>query len=122
MGGSHLAVAVGGALGSVARVGVGAVLPATPQGWPVATMLANVSGALLLAVLVTRVRAPRLQALLGTGLLGAWTTFSTFAVELDVLLGTRPLVAGAYAATSVLAGLAAVRLARCTIGTGRSTP
>lgn len=110
MRGSLLEVAVGGALGSVARVGVGIVLPTTPRGWPVATMLVNVSGALLLAVVVTRVRDPRLRALLGTGFLGAWTTFSTFAVELDVLLRTRPLVAAAYAASSVLAGLVAVRI------------
>lgn len=108
----HLHVAVGGALGSVARVGVGAAVPATPGGWPLATLLVNVSGALLLAVVVARLRDPRLQALLGTGLLGAWTTFSTFAVELDVLLRSRPVVAATYAATSVLAGLLAVRLGR----------
>lgn len=106
------AVAAGGALGTLARVGVDRALPATPGGWPVATLLVNVSGALLLGVVLTRVRDHRGRALLGTGVLGAWTTFSTFAVELDVLLQTRPLVALAYAATSVLAGIVAVRLGR----------
>lgn len=106
------AVAAGGALGTLARVGVDRALPVAPGGWPVATLLVNVSGALLLGVVLTRVRDHRARALLGTGVLGAWTTFSTFAVELDVLLRTRPLVALAYAATSVLAGLVAVRLGR----------
>lgn len=108
----HLHVAIGGALGSVARVGADTVVPITPGGWPVATLAVNVSGALLLAVVLGRLRDHRLRALLGTGLLGAWTTFSTFAVELDALLRTRPLVAVAYAATSVLAGLVAVRIGR----------
>ena len=105
-------VAVGGALGSVARVGVGAAVPATPGGWPVATLVVNVSGALLLAVVLARLRDRRLRALLGTGFLGAWTTFSTFAVELDVLLRSAPLVAVGYAAVSILAGVLAVRLGR----------
>lgn len=112
MRGLHLPVAVGGALGTLARVGTDLVLPATPGGWPVATLLVNVSGALLLGVVLTRLRDHRLRALLGTGVLGAWTTFSTFAVELDVLLRTRPAVALGYAATSVLAGLVAVRMGR----------
>ena len=108
----HLPVAVGGALGSVARVAVGAVVPVTPGGWPLATLLVNVSGALLLAVALDRLRDHRLRALVGTGFLGAWTTFSTFAVELDALLRTAPWTAVAYAGTSVLAGLLAVRLGR----------
>ena len=112
----HLHVAIGGALGSVARVGVDAAVPVTPGSWPVATLAVNVSGALLLAVVLARLRDPRLQALLGTGVLGAWTTFSTLAVELDVLLRTAPVVAVAYAATSVAAGLVAVRLGRRAAG------
>lgn len=105
------AVAVGGALGSLGRVGVDLALPA-PGGWPVATLLVNVSGALLLGLLLARTQDARLRAALGTGVLGAWTTFSTFAVELDGLLGSAPAVAFGYAATSVLAGLVAVRLGR----------
>lgn len=105
-------VAVGGALGSVARVGVATAAPAAVGGWPWATMAVNVSGALLLAVVLTRLRDHRLRAMLGTGFLGAWTTFSTFAVELDELLRDAPVVALGYAATSVLAGLLAVRLGR----------
>ena len=106
------AVAVGGALGSVARVGVGAAVPVAPGGWPLATLLVNVSGALLLAVVLARLDDRRLRAMLGTGFLGAWTTFSTFAVELDVLLRRAPLVALGYALASVLAGLLAVRIGR----------
>jgi fluoride exporter len=105
-------VAVGGAVGTLARVGFDLAVPATPDGWPLATLAVNVSGALLLGMVVARVRDPRMAALLGTGVLGGWTTFSTFAVELDALLRAAPLMAVAYAVTSVVAGVAAARLGR----------
>lgn len=102
-------VAVGGALGSLGRVGAGLVVP--PLGtWPVATTLVNVSGALLLGALLALTDDPRWRAALGTGALGAWTTFSTFAVELDQLLRVAPVVAFLHAGVTVGAGLAAARL------------
>ena len=102
-------VAVGGALGSLGRVGVGLAVPSVGA-WPLATAAVNVSGALLLGVLLAATEDPRWRAALGTGVLGAWTTFSTFAVELDQLLRVAPLVALAHAALTVGAGLAAARL------------
>lgn len=106
-------VAVGGALGSLARVAVDRVV--APVGaLPVATFLVNVSGALALGLLLARTEDPRWRALLGTGLLGAWTTFSTLAVEVDGLLRDDLLLAGAYVAATLGAGLVAARIGRLT--------
>lgn len=82
-----LAVALGGAVGAVARYGVSRWLPADPDGgMPWATLLVNVAGSLLLGLVVGLAVSGRLgstfwAALLGPGLCGALTTFSTFAVE-----------------------------------------
>jgi CrcB protein len=115
-------IALGGAAGAVVRHGVGAAFPATPHGVPWATFAVNVSGCLLigvLMVLVVRVwpDRPLVRPFLGVGVLGGYTTFSTYAVEvlrlvdaraagtaLAYLLGT---VAAAVAAT--WAGMAAAR-------------
>lgn len=113
------AVAIGGALGGLGRVGVALALP-TIEGWPLATLLVNVTGALLLGLLLATTDDPRLRALLGTGVLGAWTTFSALAVELETLLRTAPAVAVAYAAVTLAAGLGAARLGRW-LGDGRRT-
>jgi fluoride exporter len=80
-----VAVMVGGALGALARWAVGLmVVPA--GGLPVATFVVNVSGAFGLGVvgvvLLERLRPTRyLRPLVGIGFLGAYTTFSTMAME-----------------------------------------
>ena len=103
-----LLVAVGGALGSLARYGVAVAMPPGRATLPVATLLVNVLGCLLLGVLVGALpRARWLRPLLGTGVLGGFTTFSTFALETDRLLARAPVVAVAYLALSLLLGLAA---------------
>lgn len=111
-----LLVAVGGAVGTAARYLVsGAVRPAD-SGFPIATLVENVVGALLLGLLAetlvrrgaesTRGRVLRLG--LGTGALGGFTTFSSLAIELERLLaGGAAAVAGLYAVTSLTLGLAA---------------
>ncbi len=82
-----LAVAFGGAVGAVARYGVSRWLPTDPDGGlPWATLLVNVVGSLLLGLVVGLAASGRLgssvwAAMLGPGLCGALTTFSTFAVE-----------------------------------------
>lgn len=114
-------VACGGAAGALLRSGLdGTGPPSTAFPW--VTLLINVSGAGLLALLlvVLEERAPgnrALRPLLGTGVLGGYTTFSTFALETVVLL--RAGEAGdafAYAVASVvgavLAATAGVLLAR----------
>ena len=105
-----VAIGVGGALGALARAGLGEALPAE-GGWPWGTFTANMAGTILLAWLFgflttpgTRTRLWRLFA--GTGFCGALTTFSGFQVELIALSkdGRVGLAAG-YAAASVVGGL-----------------
>lgn len=112
-----LAVAAGGALGAAGRYGVNVLLPHTAGTFPWATFLVNVTGCLLVGVLmVCVVEAFRPHALvrpfLGTGVLGGWTTFSAYAVEArDLLAGGHPATAAAYLGGSLVAGLAATWLA-----------
>jgi fluoride exporter len=111
---AYLVVALGGALGALARWAVAEALPSSPGGWPWATLLVNLTGCLLigvlLAVLLERFpTAPWLRPFLATGLLGGYTTYSTFAVDV-----VRMADAGAWAAAtgyviaSVLGGLLSV--------------
>jgi len=105
-----LAVFAGGAIGAVARVALAQAWAAEQATWPWATFVANVLGAGLLgAVEARRDLSGPARGLLGPGLCGALTTFSTLQVELVLLLdaGRAPLAA-AYAAASLAAGLAAL--------------
>ena len=111
-----MAVAAGGAIGAPLRYELVRWFPTAPGTFPTTTLLVNVSGAFLLGVLVTlldeRFRPTRYtRALLGTGMLGAYTTFSTFTVEL-VILGKdgHTVTALAYALASLALGLVAVLL------------
>jgi len=78
--------------------------------WPVGTFIVNLSGCLAFG-LVAGLLGPRLseslRALLLVGVLGGYTTFSSFSAETLTLLRTRPLVAAAYAASSVALGVLA---------------
>jgi CrcB protein len=82
----YLAAALGGALGALARWGVARALPHSPGAWPWATLVVNLTGCLLIGVLSAVLLArsathPWLLPFLVTGLLGGWTTYSTFAVD-----------------------------------------
>jgi len=109
-------IGAGGALGSLGRWGVGELLPWSGTTFPWATFLVNVSGALalgVLMVLVVEVWRPRryVRPFVGVGLLGGWTTFSTYALEArDLLAVDRPATAFAYVSGSLVAGLVAVWL------------
>lgn len=106
-----LAVAAAGALGALARHALVLALPAPGDGLPLATLAANLSGCLLLGLLVGWApSAPRARPVLGTGLLGGWTTWSALAVETDALLTRAPLLGLGYLLVSLLAGTALVRL------------
>jgi len=107
-------VALGGGLGSVARYGLARGWATPAGGFPWATFTTNVLGSLLLGALMvyvvevwppSRYRRP----FLGVGILGGFTTFSTYMNETRGLIATGHLsLADAYALTSLIAGLAAV--------------
>lgn len=78
---AFLLIGLGGALGSAARAGVARALPASVLPW--GTMVANVSGSLLIGVLMARCVADpsgsaRVQAFWVIGFCGGYTTFSSF--------------------------------------------
>ncbi|MGH3775941.1 MAG: fluoride efflux transporter FluC [Pseudonocardiaceae bacterium] len=108
------AISVGGVAGAAARYGLDAVLPHRSDGFAWATFGVNVSGCLLvgaLMVLATDVWPNRrlLRPFVGTGLLGGYTTFSTYVVDIQHLLAAGAArTALAYLAGTLLAALAAV--------------
>lgn len=107
------AVSAGGVVGAEARYVLSLFEP-SGAGFPWATLAQNVSGCLLIGVLMTVVRqstAPHwlIRPFLGVGLLGGYTTFSTYAVDVhQMLIDGRHVVAVTYlVATPVVAVLAA---------------
>ncbi len=109
-----LAIAVGGALGTAARWSLARALPHSPDEFPWSTLLANVVGCfalgVLMVVVVERLPSSRLvRPFFGTGLLGGFTTFSTYAVDTrDLLAAGRPALAAAYLLATLVLGLLAV--------------
>jgi CrcB protein len=118
-------VAVGGALGALARYELGEQFVAATGTFPWSTFVVNVSGSFLLGLLLTFVleRWPPtryVRPFFAVGVLGAYTTFSTYSVEADLLLKEGHVGIGlAYVVGSVAGTAAAVYLG---IVTGRSWP
>ena len=119
-----LAVAAGGATGSVARYVLGTLLLRVSSGFPVSTLMINVAGSFLIGLLARLFDAPDhnqvLRVALTVGICGGFTTFSTFSAETVTLLQqgkagraalyvTVSLVLGVLA---TFAGLAVGRTAR----------
>jgi CrcB protein len=105
------AVSAGGVLGALARYGVAVAWPHPPGGFAWSTFAVNVAGSALLGVLmvaVTEVWPHRrlLRPFLGVGVLGGFTTFSTYVV--DITQAGRPALALAYLAGTLVAALVAV--------------
>jgi CrcB protein len=109
-----VAIAVGGALGASARYGLSRAFPHPPDGWPWSTLLVNVTGCVLIGVLMVLITdvwvGHRLvRPFLGVGVLGGYTTFSTYVVEAQQLIvAGRPGLALGYLAATVVAALVAV--------------
>lgn len=109
-----VALACGGVLGAVSRYAVSLALPTETARFPWGTFLINVSGSAALGFILILViehfpRGRLARPVLGTGFLGAYTTFSTFTVEaVELIRGGHPETALAYVAGSALAGLLAV--------------
>lgn len=107
-------ISAGGVAGALARYGLSAAFPHQPGRFPWATFAVNVSGCLLIGVLMVLVsqvwtRWSLARPFLGVGVLGGFTTFSTYVVEIQ-----RAVAAGAagtgllYLAATVFAALLAV--------------
>ena len=119
----YLYIALGGAAGSVARYVVGgAVQRMSDSGFPLGTMVVNISGCFLIGIMVRQFLnmqlSPELRALLIVGFCGGFTTFSTFSAEtLGLIEGGEYGRAAGYVALSVtlclaatLAGMTTMRL------------
>ena len=104
------AIFVGGCIGALARAALADAVPADPGQWPWATLVANLAGAFALGWISTALPpASRGRPLLGTGLCGALTTFSTLQLELLHMLDASEVgLAATYLSVSVVAGLVAV--------------
>ncbi len=127
-----LAIAMGGALGAPARYGIAQLLPVEPGTFPWATFWTNLSGAFVLGLFLTVVleRYPPtrfVRPFFAIGFLGAYTTFSTLAVETARLVqdGEVALAVG-YTVASIAVGLVVaylgIALARALPGRRRRTP
>jgi fluoride exporter len=111
-----VAVAGGGAVGGVIRVGVTEMWTPAAGSWPWGTFVVNIAGAFLLGCVVAALRrhggvSIALYRLLGTGLCGALTTFSTMQIELlEMIDRGRYGLAGGYLAMTVAGGYLAVSI------------
>ncbi|MDG4781633.1 CrcB family protein [Micromonospora sp. WMMD961] len=110
------AIAAGGALGALARAGLQHAVPHPPTGFPWATFAINTSGCLLIGVLMAVLGhldggPPLARPFLGVGVLGGFTTFSTYSVDIQqaIVVGA-PGTALAYLAATLLGALVAVAL------------
>ncbi|MCW5715103.1 MAG: fluoride efflux transporter CrcB [Bauldia sp.] len=113
--GNILIVAAGGAIGSVSRYLVGsASLRLFGSGFPVGTMIVNVLGSFLMGVFIELLAqrfnaSEQLRLLVATGLLGGFTTFSAFSLDVVALWERGETAAAlAYAGISVVASLLAL--------------
>lgn len=109
-------VAVGGGLGTLARWLLESAFAPEPGGWPWTTFWINLAGSLLLGVLLEWLvrggpdRGPRRAVRLGvgTGLIGGFTTYSTFVLEtVSLAQNGHPAVGVAYALVSIVLGVVA---------------
>ncbi|MFJ3879164.1 CrcB family protein [Streptomyces sp. NPDC090077] len=122
------AVAAGGAVGASARYGVALLWPAAPGAFPWATFWTNAVGCALIGVLMVLISEggrsaphPLLRPFAGVGVLGGFTTFSTYAVDFSRLLdegeaGTALAYAGLTVAAALGAVWAAASAARLVLG------
>ena len=112
-----LGVAAGGAIGAMARHGVSRLaLHHLGPSFPWGTLTANVAGSFIMGLVIAWLAvkepaSPALRAFLTVGLLGAFTTFSTFSLDAVTLYKDRTLmIAGAYVGASVILSIAGLLL------------
>ena len=111
------AIFAGGAIGTLVRAALAEAFPHSATSWPWPTFAVNITAAFLLGYFVTRLQerlplSSYRRPLLGTGLCGGLSTFSTMQVELLNMLGAHAWgLAAGYAAASIAGGYAAIHLA-----------
>jgi fluoride exporter len=111
------AIFAGGAIGTVARAALAEAFPHSATQWPWPTFGVNIVAAFLVGYFVTRLQerlplSSYRRPLLGTGLCGGLSTFSTMQVEILKMLSAHAWgLAAGYVAASVVAGYAAIQLA-----------
>ena len=111
------AIFAGGAIGTLARAALAEAFPHSATAWPWPTFAVNVVAAFLLGYFVTRLQerlplSSYRRPLLGTGLCGGLSTFSTMQVEILKMLSAHAWgLAAGYTAASIVAGYAAIHLA-----------
>jgi fluoride exporter len=104
-----VAIALGGALGTVARFLLDTTFSDSAVHFPTTTLLINLSGSLAIGLLVPLVdnfsaRAPLVRPFLIVGILGGWTTYSTLAVDAVVLAKDGRAAAGVLSLVATLVG------------------
>lgn len=110
-------IAAGGMLGAWARYGASLIWQAPAGAFPWTTLMVNTTGCAAIGVLMVMISEmptvhPLVRPFLGTGVLGGFTTFSTYAVDAERLLAAgRAEIALAYLALTVASALGAVWLA-----------
>lgn len=111
------AIFVGGAIGTLARAALSEAFPSSATAWPWPVFACNIAAAFILGFAVTRLQerlplSSYRRPLIGTGICGGLSTFSTMQVELVKMIEAHAWgLALGYAAASVAAGYAAIHLA-----------
>lgn len=106
---NYLFVGIGGAIGASLRYYINVLIPYN-GGYPIATCLINIIGSFLLAFLLSKqsiIKNTHIKLLLTTGMLGAFTTYSTFSYEIFTLIQASPWTAVLYIFITIIGGLSA---------------
>jgi CrcB protein len=107
----YLFVGIAGMAGALLRFYFGMTVDDWWNGWPAGTFFANMTGSFALAFFTAYAvslskRHPHLSTAIGTGLIGSFTTFSTFSVEtIELMRGGQWLFAFLYVFFSLTGGL-----------------
>jgi CrcB protein len=112
-----VAIFAGGAIGTLLRAGLAEAFPHPATAWPWPTFAVNIAACFLLGYFVTRLQerlplSSYRRPLLGTGLCGGLSTFSTMQVEILKMIDAHAWgLAAGYTVASIAAGYAAIYLA-----------
>ena len=106
----YLAIGLGGMIGAVGRYSISLLFVGGNEVFPFATLLANLIGCFLLSYLLNQAKlkqivSPEIITALSVGVIGAFTTYSTFAIETILLWNHSILMAFGYVFASIIGGI-----------------